>query len=142
MPDRVDAPLLNSWISRAAGARALLQLHSDYGSSMDAMHSGNLWNKLGRQAKHLPPSSASAISKLADSTCGLIASCSRADVVANVAHGAAQLISLDGTTIPLLFDALAEAVPRAICMRAARGISSSSEFSSGELSSPVSMNPG
>jgi predicted nicotinamide N-methyase len=109
-----DAPLLNSWISRAAGARALLQLHSEHGASMDAMHIGNLWNKLGRQTKHLAPTSASAVVRLADATCNLVASCSRADVLANVAHGAAQVGSLDAINLAPLFDCLASVVPRAL----------------------------
>ena len=111
---KVDAPLLNSWISRASGARALLQLHSEHGSSMDAMHFGNLWNKLGRFARHLTPANATEVSQLADATHAHVAACSRADVLANIAHGAAQVSCLGGTSVPSLFNSVADAAPRAI----------------------------
>ena len=50
-PARLDAPLLNSRISNAPSADALLELFAQHGAQMDAMHFGNLWNKLGRHVR-------------------------------------------------------------------------------------------
>ncbi|EOD22665.1 hypothetical protein EMIHUDRAFT_240006 [Emiliania huxleyi CCMP1516] len=108
-----EPPLLNAWISKAQSARALLQLHAQHGERMDAMHLGNLWNKLGR---HLKWQTASG--EMGDSLAGLAAAtqsqleahvCRRPDILANIAHGAAQAMGADAPAARGLFDAIARA---------------------------------
>ena len=108
-----EPPLLNAWISKAQSARALLQLHAQHGERMDAMHLGNLWNKLGR---HLKWQTASG--EMGDSLAGLAAAtqsqleahgCHRPDILANIAHGAAQAMGADAPAARGLFDAIARA---------------------------------
>ena len=107
-----DAPLLNAWISRAGGGGAAAA-PLEHGASMDAMHIGNLLNKPGgRPASGTVKCHRNLGSQIRPAGGRLAFPCRRAP---NIAHGAAQIgAGLDGTTIPSLFDALADAVPRAM----------------------------
>ena len=88
---RPDPPLLNAWISRAASADELLNLFAEHGEFMDAMHHGNLWNKLGKQLKgQHSPSASSQLHDLAASTTPKIGTLSQAQQLANIAGGAAS----------------------------------------------------
>ena len=106
-----EPPLLNAWISKADSAHALLRLHLEHGARMDAMHLGNMWNKLGRQSKwHKPQKETTeGINRLALATTALLEaqSCRRPDVLANIAHGAAQAEIADATAARDLFRVLA-----------------------------------
>ena len=108
-----EPPLLNAWISKADSAHALLRLHLEHGARMDAMHLGNMWNKLGRQLKWQTgkpqKETTEGINRLALATTALLEaqSCRRPDVLANIAHGAAQAEIADATAARDLFRVLA-----------------------------------
>jgi hypothetical protein len=93
---RIDAPLLNRRISDALTPDALLALHDAHGWQMDAMHYGNLWNKLGKARRSLDlsessgwtASSRASLERLVRASVFIIASFG-AQQLANVAHGAA-----------------------------------------------------
>lgn len=81
---------------------------------MDAMHLGNLWNKLGRSSKAqhygatVPASRAADLLDLVSSTQARLHDCRRPDVLANIAHGAAN-VGLEGEAASTLFGAVAVA---------------------------------
>ena len=109
---RVDAPLLNSWLSKATSADALLRLFAEHGSSMDSFHFGNLWNKLGKQLKSWSSQrvDASKLDELATTTATQIGKCG-AQQLANIAAGAANVGLLKSASAATLFGAIANAAP-------------------------------
>ena len=104
---RIDAPLLNSRLSKAQDADELLELFERHGWQMDGMHYGNLWNKLGRQLRESTTRQQwvqqhdAALSKLVSSTSEHLPSCG-AQPLANIAHGAAH-VGLPGALSQQLF---------------------------------------
>ena len=106
-----EPPLLNAWISNAQSTHALLTLHEEHGERMDSMHLGNLWNKLGRQLKWQPasPEMSGTLTRLAEATQAQLEcqSCRRPDILANIAHGAAQASLANGASARALFGAIA-----------------------------------
>lgn len=111
---RVDAPLLNRYISQAPSTSAILELHQAHGWQMDAMHYGNLWNKLGK-ARRSAAGGAAADGMCAGSLDELVeASIAHVDAygpqqLANIAHGAA-LAAVSGKAAQALFASLAARV--------------------------------
>lgn len=113
---RVDAPLLNRWLSLAATAEALLGLFDEHGWQMDGMHYGNLWNKLGRHLREHAQRGQwlaqhrTRMDRLADATSATLSAGGRlqAQPVANIAHGAAHA-GIGGEAASRLFAALASA---------------------------------
>jgi len=107
-PARLDAPLLNSRISNAPSADALLELFAQHGAQMDAMHHGNLWNKLGRHVRQqhasrkLPPARAEP---LLAATLAHAPNCG-AQPIANIAGGVAH-VGVPSSAATPLFEALA-----------------------------------
>lgn len=114
---RIDAPLLNRRISLAPTAEALLALHDEHGWQMDALHHGNLWNKLGKSAREATSrgavvdwvgASKEPLERLVRASATLLSSY-HAQQLANVAHGAA-LAGISGPSREVLFAALSQRV--------------------------------
>ena len=108
---RVDAPLLNSWLSKATSTDALLLIFTEHGQGMDAMHMGNLWNKLSKHLKVLPSRTAwvqshtEVLEKLVADTVTRSDACG-AQQLANIAQAAAH-VGLAHAAANDLFGALA-----------------------------------
>ena len=105
-PPRRAAP--KPRISNAPSADALLELFAQHGAQMDAMHHGNLWNKLGRHVRQqhasrkLPPARADP---LLSATLAHAPNCG-AQPIANIAGGVAH-VGVPASAATPLFEALA-----------------------------------
>lgn len=105
---RIDAPLLNRRISDSLTPDALLAIHDLHGWQMDALHHGNLWNKLGKarrgESSNWTASSRASLERLVRASVSITESFG-AQQLANVAHGAA-LAGIPEPAAAELFSAL------------------------------------
>ncbi len=94
---RIDAPLLNARISKAASADDILALHEAHADHFDAWHAGNAYHKLGRHVRAVAPpdaarwrvTNAPRITALAATAHGRLTECGPQQL-ANIAQGAAH----------------------------------------------------
>ncbi|EOD07755.1 hypothetical protein EMIHUDRAFT_218318 [Emiliania huxleyi CCMP1516] len=84
---QLNAKQLNNRISAASGTEELLTLFAAHSTSLDHIHAGNLWNKLGKQ--NIERRHEEQLEQLVQRTLDLVASC-EARNLANVAHGVAK----------------------------------------------------